>query len=227
MKIANGYKYSQRAVAPIIATLLMVAISVVGGILIFVFAQGFFTDTNIQTPNVESVEIFGYDARDRANLRTHIFDPTATDPEVAAGGTPTISAAASNNLKDDDAFTVFVRNKGAGPLTIDVVKVFGADYGYSTGITTATDLGTSTPATSTSTATTGSSATRFFVISTDGKKTTTGPVIGPGQDATIIIRYDEFTNGKVKIGRPIPIVIVTGGGSTFTKQVQNGVTVGV
>ena len=217
MKISNDHKYSRRAVAPIIATLLMVAISVVGGILIFVFAQGFFTDTNIQTPNVESMEIFGYDARDRAGLRTHIFDPTAT--EGASAGTPTISAAASNNLKDDDAITVFVRNKGAGPITIDKIKVFGADYGYSTGITTATTLGTTTPAVATATA-------RFFVISTDGLNTTTGPVIEPGQDATIIIRYDELTNGKVKIGRPIPVVIVTGGGGTFTKQVQNGVTVG-
>ena len=225
MKTINDHKYSQRAVAPIIATLLMVAISVVGGILIFVFAQGFFTDTNIQSPTIESLEIFGYDARDRARLRTHIFDPT--EAEAAGTGSPTISVAASNNLKDADAITVFVRNKGAGPLTIDVVKVFGAEYGYDTTITTATDLGTATPIASTSTATVGSSDTRFFAISTDGKKTTTGPVIGPGQDATIIIRYDEDTNGKVKIGRPIPVVIVTGGGSTFTKQVQNGVTVGV
>ncbi|MGI0082773.1 MAG: archaellin/type IV pilin N-terminal domain-containing protein, partial [Nitrosopumilaceae archaeon] len=53
----------RRAVAPIIATLLMVAIAVVGGILIFVFAQGFFTDTSIQGPTIDSLEIFGYDAR--------------------------------------------------------------------------------------------------------------------------------------------------------------------
>ena len=226
MKTTNDYKYSQRAVAPIIATLLMVAISVVGGILIFVFAQGFFTDTNIQTPNVESLEIFGYDARDRDRLRVHIFDPLVA--ESTAAGSPVISVTASNNLKDADAFTIFVRNKGAGPVTIDIVKVFGADYGYSTGITTATTLSTTTPAASTSTgAATDSSSTRFFAISTDGLKTTTGPIIGPGQDATIIIRYDEDTNGKVKVGRPIPVVIVTGGGSTFTKQVQNGVTVGV
>ena len=225
MKTISYHKHSQRAVAPIIATLLMVAISVVGGILIFVFAQGFFTDTSVQTPQIESLEIFGYDARDRAALRTHIFDPTAA--EAAGAGTPTISAIASNNLKDDDAITVFVRNKASSLLTIETVKVFGAEYGYSTGITSPTTLSTSTPATSTSTgATTDSSTTRFFAISTDGLKTTSGPQIGPGQDATIIIRYDEFTNGKVKIGRPIPVVIVTGGGSTFTKQVQNGVTVG-
>jgi hypothetical protein len=188
--------------------------------LIFVFAQGFFTDTNIQTPNIESLQIFGYDARDRAGLRTHIFDPTVTT-ESAAAGTPTISTdptSALIGLRDDNAITLFVRNKGAGSVTIDLIKVFGADYTWSV-TTTATTLGTTTPAVAVPPA-------RFFAISTDGLKTTTSPVIGPGQDATIIIRYDDTTNGPVKVGRPIAVVIVTGGGSAFTKQVQNGVTVG-
>jgi len=220
VKTTNDHKYSQRAVAPIIATLLMVAISVVGGILIFVFAQGFFTDTNIQTPHIESLEIFGYDARDRAILRVHIFDPVAT--ENAAGGSPTISTAPTATtigLRDDNAITLLVRNKGSGAVTIDVVKVFGVDYTW--GLTaTATTLSTTTPTAATS------ATTRFFAISTDGLVTTTSPVIGPGQDATIIIRYDDATNGPVKIGRPIPVVIITGNGAAFTKQVQNGVTVG-
>lgn len=221
MKTTTEHKYSQRAVAPIIATLLMVAISVVGGILIFVFAQGFFTDTNIQTPNIESLEIFGYDARDRAALRTHIFDPTATT-ESEAAGTATISTAPTATtigLRDGDAITVFVRNKGAGPVTIDTIKVFGAVYTW--------DVSTA--------ATTALPATQKFAISVTGRPTATvggvtgltpSPVIEPGQDATIIIRYEQDTNGPVKIGRPIPVVIVTGGGATFTKQVQNGVTVG-
>ncbi|MEK0340135.1 MAG: archaellin/type IV pilin N-terminal domain-containing protein, partial [Nitrosopumilus sp.] len=34
---------SRRAVAPVIATLLLVAIAVVGGSIVFVFAQGFFS----------------------------------------------------------------------------------------------------------------------------------------------------------------------------------------
>ena len=214
MKTVNGYKYSQRAVAPIIATLLMVAISVVGGILIFVFAQGFFTDTSIQTPNVESLEIFGYDARDAAVLRTHIFDPTAAVGVDA--GSSTISTAPTSTtigLRDGDAVTIFVRNKGAGPVTIDTVKVFGIDYTW--------DISTA--------ATTSVPATSKFAISLTGKPLTilsTTPAIGPGQDATIIVRYEQDTNGAVKVGRPIPIVIVTGGGATFTKQVQNGVAVG-
>ena len=214
MKTINDYKYSQRAVAPIIATLLMVAISVVGGILIFVFAQGFFTDTNIQSPNVESLEIFGYDARDRAGLRTHIFDPAAT--EGAAGGTSTLSTAPTATtlgLRDADAITVFVRNKGSGSVAIDRIQVFGSDYLW--------DASTA--------ATTALPATSKFAISVTGLPLTiltTSPVIGPGQDATIIIRYEQDTNGPVKVGRPIPVTIVTGSGATFTKQVQNGVTVG-
>ena len=214
MKTINDYKYSQRAVAPIIATLLMVAISVVGGILIFVFAQGFFTDTNIQSPNVESLEIFGNDERERAGLRTHIFDPAAT--EGAAGGTSTLSTAPTATtlgLRDSDAITLFVRNKGSGQVAIDRVQVFGADYLW--------DASTA--------ATTSVPAAQKFAISVTGLPLTiltTSPVIGPGQDATIIIRYEQDTNGPVKVGRPIPVTIVTGSGATFTKQVQNGVTVG-
>jgi len=44
-----------RAVAPVIATLLMVAIAVVGGTIIFVFSQGFFSNSQISgTPQIES-----------------------------------------------------------------------------------------------------------------------------------------------------------------------------
>ena len=209
------HEHSRRAVAPIIATLLMVAISVVGGILIFVFAQGFFTDTAIQTPNIESLEIFGYDARDQADLKTHIFDPTATSPDED-DGLATLSVAPTSTtlgLQDGDSFTLFVRNKGASAITIDTIKVFGAVYTFDV----STPASASVP------------GNQKFSISLDGLPLTavpTSPVIGPGQDATIIIAYEKDTNGVIKIGRPIPVVIYTGNGAAFTKQVQNGVTVG-
>ena len=217
MKTINDHKYSQRAVAPIIATLLMVAISVVGGILIFVFAQGFFTDTNIQSPNIESLEIFGYDARDQADLKTHIFDPTATSP-AEADGLATLNAATTSTtigLRDGDVITLFVRNKGAGAVTIDTIKVFGITYTWDSTVTASTTV----------------PADQKFSIAPAGLPLSTGglaaaPVIEPGQDATIIIAYEGTTNGVVKIGRPIPVVFYTGNGAAFTKQVQNGVTVG-
>jgi flagellin-like protein len=50
----------RRAVAPVIATLLLVAIVVVGGSIIFVLAQGFFSTTQISgLPQPELVKIVG------------------------------------------------------------------------------------------------------------------------------------------------------------------------
>ncbi|MFQ5572867.1 MAG: archaellin/type IV pilin N-terminal domain-containing protein, partial [Nitrosopumilaceae archaeon] len=58
----------RRAVAEVIATLLLVAIAVVGGTIIFVFSQGFFSQSQVSgTPTIESVKILGYDARDVTN----------------------------------------------------------------------------------------------------------------------------------------------------------------
>ena len=54
---------SRRAVAPVIATLLLVAIAVVGGSIVFVFSQGFFSSAQISgAPQIESMQIVGYDA---------------------------------------------------------------------------------------------------------------------------------------------------------------------
>ena len=214
MKTINEHKYSQRAVAPIIATLLMVAISVVGGILIFVFAQGFFTDTNIQSPNIESMQIFGYDVRDTANLYNHQTfdvdgDGTIEDGEGLMTGIG--GDAVTGVLGDADQFVVYVRNMGAGPITIEKIKVYGSDYAWAGAGTIAT-------------------TTQEFSITTNGGDAATDmtdtPVLEGGQEATIIIAYEEDTNGKIKVGRPIPVVIITGNGATFTKQLQNGVQVG-
>jgi len=110
------FKNKRRAVAPIIATLLMVAIAVVGGILIFVFAQGFFTDINVGAPTIELVEVFGYDARDRADLSTH------------GSGEITVSIASDGILDDGDAITIHIRNRGNQAVIIEKVKLYGATY---------------------------------------------------------------------------------------------------
>ena len=62
-KLQSKYKLtSRRAVAPVIATLLLVAIAVVGGSIVFVFSQGFFSSAQISgSPNIESLKITGYD----------------------------------------------------------------------------------------------------------------------------------------------------------------------
>ncbi len=68
-----------RAVAPVIATLLMVAIAVVGGTIIFVFSQGFFSSSQINgEPYIELIKVMGYDGRDMPQLTSQIGAVMAT-----------------------------------------------------------------------------------------------------------------------------------------------------
>lgn len=195
--------YTKRAVAPIIATLLMVAISVVGGILIFVFAQDFFTTSNVSAPHIDSLQIFGYDASDAVSLTTH-----AATTLTSAGG------AVNQKLIDSEAFAVYIRNTGASPVILETVKVFGTEHTFDTGTT----ISATVPANNKWVATKGNATAPL---------TTTGDqIIDPGEELTMVIAYDTDTNGEVKIGRPIPVVIKTGNGAVFTKQVQNGVRIG-
>ena len=60
---------TRRAVAPIIATLLLVAIVAVGAGVIFAFSQGFFSEQQISSVGtIESLTVTGYDARDIADI---------------------------------------------------------------------------------------------------------------------------------------------------------------
>ena len=105
----------RRAVAPIIATLLMVAISVVGGILIFVFAQGFFQDTQIAAPTIDNLEIWGYNATDKTSLGTH-------------AGVQYTTGSVNNKIADGEQFAVFIRNSGGGDVLISEVTVYGTVF---------------------------------------------------------------------------------------------------
>ncbi len=200
-------KGRRRAVAPIIATLLMVAISVVGGIVVFVFAQGFFTEQQITAPTADNLEIFGYDARQSTtSLRAH--NGTV---DIAVGGNAASGAGAAT-LDDGDAYFIYVRNRSALPVAIDTISVFGTDFTFETSAPAA--LGTSNP------------GQNEFALLGEGATTAGTNVIGGGQEVTVVIRYDEVINGEIKAGRSIPTKIFTAGGYSFLKNVINGVKLG-
>lgn len=186
----------RKAVAPIIATLLMVAISVVGGILIFVFTQDFFVNTDISIPSITAIQIFGYDARDNTTIETH-QDEVLT----AVGGTKT------TKLEEGDAIALYVRNTGSRPATIEDIKVYGVSYTLDTAAT----LSAIVPGNG-----------KFALTVGETTTTKTNAIVNDGEEVTIIIRYDG-TNGDVKSGRPVMVKITMSNGQIFTKLVQNGV----
>ena len=120
MKI-DMVRNNRRAVAPVIATLLLVAIAVVGGTIIFVFSQGFFSQSQISgTPTIESVKILGYDARDVANLNAHndlAMTVTGSDPNVQGKGV-------------GEYVVVYVKNDSVGQILFSEIRLGGTVYNY-------------------------------------------------------------------------------------------------
>jgi len=197
----------RKAVAPIIATLLMVAISVVGGILIFVFAQGFFKDTSIQAPTLDAVEIWGYNAQDVAAAGFELHN----NETVANCATGTIN----QKIDEAECLSIFLRNVGANAAIIQNVRLFGVVIPIDT--TGAGPVAAGKPALFT-----------YCLVHLLAEGCTGNQILEPGQEVSLIVHYDESEiNGPIKIGRPIIFVIETGQGQFFTKQIRAGLQAGL
>jgi len=201
----------RRAVAPVIATLLMVAIAVVGGMLVFVFSQDFFTQTESMTgPTIEQLQIYGYDFRDVSSGKIRSHDGALC---ASVNGNP------SGTIANGDHAAIFVRNHGNVPVFIDQVTFFGGPSSQGVAIVT---MGAATPP--------GGSwvvIDRAAVAECD-TSTVDSPVL-PGQEATILLGWSNaFTDpvSEPKVGRPIFVTITTDAGNVFTKTVINGRSVG-
>ena len=118
-------KTSHRAVAPVIATLLMVAIAVVGGTIIFVFSQGFFSSSQISgTPTIEAVKILGYDARAVTDLQADDGNNMASTNNSAGDGDPDVEA--------DERVAVYLTNDSVQKIVIAELSFGGTIYNYTT-----------------------------------------------------------------------------------------------
>jgi len=119
---------SRRAVAPVIATLLLVAIAVVGGSIVFVFSQGFFSSAQISgAPQIESLQINGYDATDVTNLQLHdgsLIEQSAV-PAVFSG-------VANDGLLTGERVAIYVTNQGVSQAALTEVRFAGSVYTYAT-----------------------------------------------------------------------------------------------
>jgi flagellin-like protein len=190
--ISNMPKMQKRkAVAPIIATLLLVAIAVVGGIIVFVWASGMFGSTaGTALPNAESLQLIGYDAREADDL-TGIgqIDNVTTDTAIA----------------DDQIIVLTVRNTGVAQMLIGEVTVMGQDFVWDSGNAAddvEPDAGEFLVYSGTNTSPTADLAS----------KSTAG--IEAGEDARIAVKLDNLPS-DISLGRNLQLKIKTEQGSSF------------
>jgi hypothetical protein len=197
-------KTSHRAVAPIIATLLLVAIAVVGGTIIFVFAQGFFSSAQISgTPTVEAVKILGYDARAVADLRAD--NGINMDAATNTGGD------ADALVETGERVAVYVTNDSVQKVVIAELSFGGTVYDYTTipgGVLTGYD-----------------DAAEFIqgeyaiLQNTPSAILTEGAgEIQPGETVTILIDLDS----DMRVGRGTQFKLTTTNGATFVSTVNVG-----
>ncbi len=113
---------SRRAVSPIVATLLLVAIAVVGGSGVFAFSEESFGSSLISgTPQIESVKILGYDARDVEKLNLH--DGNEILSKNCCG-------VANGKKNFDERIAIYIQNDSIHPVVISELRFAGDVYSF-------------------------------------------------------------------------------------------------
>ncbi|HSG74470.1 MAG TPA: archaellin/type IV pilin N-terminal domain-containing protein [Nitrosopumilaceae archaeon] len=200
-------KSSHKAVAPVIATLLMVAIAVVGGTIIFVFSQGFFSSSQISgSPQIEAVQIAGYDARAVPNLQMH----DGNDMVATSGGN-------DPNVEADDRIAIYLTNNSVQKIVLGEVSFGGFEYSYVNVNNAPGGLGAY------NTAVAGElRATNYTILtSTTGGDQLLNEDAGEikaGQTATIILDLES----DLRIGRSSQFKLTTSNGNVFVGTVSVG-----
>ena len=213
-KLQSKYKLtSRRAVAPVIATLLLVAIAVVGGSIVFVFSQGFFSSAQISgAPTIESLRFTGYDATDGAVLEIH----DGVDSGVAQGG------ATNDGLLAGERIAVYLQNNSVQKVTLSEVRFAGTEYVFVSGPASPANqidafggagiLDTATSSYMIATASNGGAGNPADVLDT------TSAEIQPGGQVTVILQLED----NVKVGRDAQFKIATANGAVFVGTVIAG-----
>lgn len=190
---------SRRGVAPVIATLLLVAIAVVGGAIVFAYSQNFFSSSQISgRPTIEAVKILGYDAR----AVTQVLDQNG-NPFVADAG------EVNANKEAGERIVVYIKNDSVQSITLSEMRFGGAVYDFA--IPTPADT-SALPNGEYTVAGVGGSAL------VDGITTSSVADIQPGQTVSIVLALAE----DMKSGRDTQFKMTTTNGAVFVGTVVVG-----
>lgn len=196
----NRRLHSRRGVAPVIATLLLVAIAVVGGAIVFAYSQNFFSSSQLSgRPTIEAVKIVGYDARAVAIINNQNGAPFG----AASGGDGDALKQAGENI------AVYVKNDSVQSITISELRFGGSIYTFSN------------PAPATLGATANGQYTLAGAaggVGTELITTNSVAEIQPGQTISVVLALSE----DMKSGRDNQFKITTTNGAVFVGTVVVG-----
>jgi flagellin-like protein len=208
----DSKNFRRRGVAPVIATLLLVAIAVVGGSMVFVFAQEFFGESQVSgTPTIEFIKIIGYDARDTEQVKAH------DGIEIL----PTNCCGEADGLKNaSERITIYLQNNSVKPVFISEIRISGIVYDFTTYTVIPPPFGIGKWDHALTKPQPGE-----YVILTGHDGTVGGdlpefpaPIIQPGETITILADLDQSYN----ISRDAQFKLTTTNGAVFVSTIVIG-----
>ena len=200
---------SKKAVSPIIATLLLVAVAVVGSTINFTLSQQYFNLAQASgLYGIESVVFLGYDATDSDKLIYH--DGIESNP---------IDNWHGNNISDGlmqgERIAVYIQNNSVEEITFQQVRLAGTIYFFQN----LNSDGKMTPFTS------DVLERGDYTIVLNGNLnapadviTGSSPSLQPGQQATLVLELDE----NFQLGRDMQLKILTNNDNAFVYTVMSG-----
>ena len=237
----------RRGVSPIIATLMLIAITVVGGILIFVFSQGFFNTNQVASSN----------APDRVSVTSWNFTKSLGDVSAKTGltdangaqmwgiGTNATIPGSASSLNAFDWVVIQVKNSGNSPVPVTKVTINGIVYtpGTVPAGTTLTGAKTSVLPSTGSNACNAASNACFVVTSGNTPMGTSGggqptnqgsdtasaslettPTIPAGKTVSIAVELNGKDFTPIKIGSSAIVQITTSSGNTILATATAGLS---
>jgi hypothetical protein len=180
--------------------LLLVAIAVVGGAIVFAYSQNFFSSSQISgRPTIEAVKVLGYDAR----AVDIINNQNGAAFGAGSGGDNDAQKEAGENV------AVYLKNDSVQSITISELRFGGSVYTYAN--PAPADLTTLANSAYTIAGVSGGNGSDLISLSSVAE-------IQPGQTVSVVMALGE----DMKSGRDTQFKITTTNGAVFVGTVVIG-----
>lgn len=188
---------SRRAISPLISSMLIIVMAVIGGTITFVFAQELTNSSQVSGyPEIEFFQIHGFDARDTLQLRSHLGKNLSAD----------MSGPFSSDGKKgkSERIIAYIQNMGVKDILIKEMRLGGIEFHYFASPSYFVPEG-------------------FYSILTDISPTEKLseekiPKLPAGRDVIIVFSLEDYT----KLERSLQLKITTSNENVIVKNVITG-----
>ena len=204
-----GRHQQRKAVSEVIATLLLLAITVVGAVMVSIFFQGSqissiaggFSPSSVQSP-VASIILIGYDTRDSTGLYGTALNNNFNNKLCTTScNTNTLPVSGGTEF-----IVLKIRNDGTNPVTLGTILVNNVDHRWDTSTGGATLSTTSFP-----------EGGKYSIVRTSDNLQKSNTILQSNEEVLLVIKLDKSlvikingVDSDILLNYPLTITFLTG-----------------